>query len=351
MSLALLLGLPFPPERIPFGTGEHHIPKGICATIYILLYLDNITSQKTNLQDKMDGTKELFKKAISLSTLILLVEVVIYYRNDLTMGLPVPLVEEWLIPLLALTLAISVGWFFFVQTKKNNRTKDQFVEIATHKFRTPISVIEWSADSLETAIDIMQRREEVKKIRNSLEKLREIIDVLVGSTEVEDSIFYHFETTNLRQIIENSLKESIKKKAEEKGLKILMDLPSKMPFVYADTKRIEFVFKTILNNAITYTPKGGEIKISNEEGEDAFTLKIEDTGIGIGHKEIPLVFSNFYRSKEAKLSDTEGMGLSLYVSKKIIEKHGGNIWAESDGKNRGTTFFVRFKTNDFKQIV
>jgi hypothetical protein len=297
----------------------------------------------------MDSSKELTKKAVALSILILLVQVIIYFRIYITSNLSIA--GEWLIPLVSFVLAILVGWIFYEQAQKNNRARDQFIEIATHKFRTPLAVIGWSADAFETTIDISQRREEVKKIRNSLKKLQEIIDILVGATEAKDSIFYHFETTNLRQIIESSLKETLRKEIDEKEISLSISLPAKMPFVYADAKRIEFVFKTILENALAYTPKGGKITISSMEGSDTFTIKFKDTGIGLERKDMRLIFSNFYRSKDAKLSDTEGMGLELSVSKRIIEKHGGRIWAESPGKNKGATFFVEFKTDEFKQVV
>lgn len=297
----------------------------------------------------MDSSKELVKKAISLSVLILLVEIIIYFKDFVALNLP--LANDWAVPLLAFILALSIGWIFYQQAQQNKRAMDQFIEIATHKFRTPLAVIGWAADAFETTIDISQRREEVKKIRNSLKKLQEIIDILVGATEAKDNIFYHFETTNLRQIIEASLKETLRKEIEDKEISLLISLPAKMPFVYADTKRIEFVFKTILENALAYTPRGGKISISSLEGPNTFTIKFKDTGIGMERKDMRLLFSNFFRSKDAKLSDTEGMGLELSVSKRIIEKHGGRIWAESPGKNKGSTFFVEFKTDEFKQVV
>ncbi len=293
----------------------------------------------------MDGKIKFIIKGIYLFLLIIGVEILVFIKDDVFMWIP-----WWVIPSVAFALSVSAGWFLYSELVKNYKEKNLFIEIATHKFRTPISVIGWSADSLESSIDITARREEVKKIRSSLNKLKEIIDTLVGVTEMNESVFYHFSPLDIRKMFEDVLSENIKKELEDKKIKLFLNFKGETPVIYADHKKISFVFKNLIENAILYTKEGGQIELGLKENKNSVILSIKDSGIGIKREDIRYIFNDFYRAGEAKKSDTEGMGLGLYVSKKIVEKHGGKIWVESAGENKGSTFFVEFKMDKYRQI-
>ncbi|MEI6296150.1 MAG: HAMP domain-containing sensor histidine kinase [bacterium] len=287
----------------------------------------------------MDGEKQIKDKAILFFSIILVSELVIFFVTNI-----------FALLISVVVTAVSF-WYFWQDSLKREKIKNQFIEIVTHRFRTPISIIGWSVDALETEIDITQRREEVKRIRNSLEKIQEVVGTLVGVTQVNERVFYHFEQVNFRILIEEVLAGNFKKRMEEKGIIFTLNVPVSLPYIYADNKRIKFVLKNLIENAILYTPRGGYVELGVKENEDSIVFSVTDTGIGIDKDGLRDVFSGFYRSKEAKLSDTEGMGLGLYVSKKIIENHHGRIWAESDGVGKGSTFFVEFKIDQYKQII
>lgn len=289
------------------------------------------------------------KNSIFLLLLMIASQIAIYFKQDIVSF--IPFLNEGVIFLFGATISVATARFFYVQSERNNEEKNMFIEVATHKFRTPISVIEWSSDSLETGIDIVQRREEVKKIRNSLEKMKEIIDSLVGVIQAKSSVFYHFNPVNFRTIFESALRENLKRDMEVKGIKLNLNIPGNLPTIFADNRRLEFVIKSLIENSITYTKPGGEIMISAETLKDKIIFSVRDTGIGISEKDIPNIFSDFYRTKEAKKIDTEGMGLGLYVSREIIEKHGGKIWVESSGLGKGATFFIELKIDKYKQVV
>lgn len=297
----------------------------------------------------MNGSGEIFWRSLQLFFLVIAAEAGVYFREDILAFFT--FFPRWFTVFFPVILALAVSIIFYFESKKSDTLKNQFIEIATHKFRTPLSVIGWSADSLETPIDLEQRREEVKKIRISVEKLREIIDTLIGVTAVKDAVFYHFSPVDFRTVFESALKESLKKEMEEKNIRLTLNMPVKMPIIYADNRRIEFVIKNLIENAVKYTPKGGDILIAAEIFPDSIFFSVKDTGIGIEKRNLERIFSSFYRSREAKLSDTEGMGLGLFVSKKIIDKHGGKIWAESGGLGKGATFFIRFQIDKYRQIV
>ena len=109
-------------------------------------------------------------------------------------------------------------------------------------------------------------------------------------------------------------------------------------WVRMDANRIRAVIRILLENAITYTSGGGTITLSLEQAEDEFILSVRDTGMGISPADLPHIFSKLFRSEDAIRANTEGLGLSLFFAKQIIEQHNGRMWAESRGKNQGSVF-------------
>jgi signal transduction histidine kinase len=110
--------------------------------------------------------------------------------------------------------------------------------------------------------------------------------------------------------------------------------------IAGDRDHLEQVLNNLIANAVKYTPDGGEItvRVGDEGGQAA--ISVRDTGIGIPPEELDAVFGLFYRSPDRRARDVGGMGLGLYISKEIVDRHGGRIWAESE-LGKGTTFQVR----------
>ena len=100
-----------------------------------------------------------------------------------------------------------------------------------------------------------------------------------------------------------------------------------------------------MENAIIYTKKDGQITIDCISNSNKLTLFISDTGIGLGFLDKMMIFSKFYRSIQAKLMNTDGMGLRLYLSKEIIKRHNGKIYVKSKGLNKGSTFYIEIPFN------
>jgi signal transduction histidine kinase len=140
-------------------------------------------------------------------------------------------------------------------------------------------------------------------------------------------------TKNLVQTHDDQLKK--------KHLSVQISGGENIPQINADKTRLQFVMQIIFENAIIYTPQNGKIEIkihfNNEKKE--FIFSVSDSGIGINSNDLPKLFSKFYRTVSARHTDTEGMGIGLYMAKKIIINHNGRIWAESDGEGNGSTFF------------
>jgi signal transduction histidine kinase len=217
--------------------------------------------------------------------------------------------------------------------------KYEFIDIINHKFRTPLTAIKWSSESLMESVP-ENLKIEISHIQKSTNSLVDLTNLLANLSVADEKTFdYNFIKLNLNNLIENLVSET-SEKIKAKGI-ILQTLFSSTIFILADEQKIKFVFQTLLDNAISYTKQAGkvslEIYVSSKEN---VILKISDTGIGISEDEIKHIFTKFYRTESGKKADTVGMGIGLYLTKIIVEKHYGKIWVKSEGLGKGSSFFV-----------
>jgi signal transduction histidine kinase len=115
-----------------------------------------------------------------------------------------------------------------------------------------------------------------------------------------------------------------------------------------DKLRIEELINNLLNNSVKYSKDSGKIIIDSKYDEDYVTISIKDNGIGMTEKQIQFMFDEFYKADESR-HDFDSSGLGLTISRKIIEKHGGKIWAESNGLGKGSTFYFTLPLNSEKK--
>lgn len=134
-----------------------------------------------------------------------------------------------------------------------------------------------------------------------------------------------FESLSLSEVIESSIGD-VQGMAQQKGIQLKNGVSTKLPQILGLPKRLRQVLTNLLSNAIKFTPTGGTVSISSRETDDYVQLEVADTGIGISPEELPRIFDDFYRGMKV---DAEGAGLGLSIAKKIIDAHGGSIWAES----------------------
>ena len=129
--------------------------------------------------------------------------------------------------------------------------------------------------------------------------------------------------------------------AEQKGLKITKSVPkSPKMMVYTDQAKLKEVLTNVIDNSIKYTPKGS-VAITITKSDGLVTIKVADTGVGIEKNVIPALFKEFSRADLQKVNIL-GSGLGLYLAKRFTEEQKGKIWAESEGKNKGAQFYIRF---------
>ncbi len=223
------------------------------------------------------------------------------------------------------------------------RLKTEFVSIAAHQLRTPLSGIKWTLKMLldeDLGKLNKEQKDFLEKTYNGNERMIRLINDLLNVTRIEEGRFlYKKEEADIVEIakkVVQPLKDAAKRKKIELTLKADSDIP---PFK-VDAEKISLVFQNLADNAVHYTEKGGRVAISIKylEKEKEVLVSIQDNGIGIPKEQQERVFSRFFRGDNAVKTETEGTGLGLYIAKNIIEAHKGEIWFES-APGRGTTFY------------
>jgi nitrogen-specific signal transduction histidine kinase len=222
----------------------------------------------------------------------------------------------------------------------HDRMQKEFINIAAHELRTPIQPILGLAELIKAESDSRRERETGIKIQHedfdmlvrNAKRLERLTSDILDVARIESKSFnLHKERFNLGELISDIVKDSREHLGDSK-VKIQYYLPSKI-FVNADRSRIAQVIHNLLHNAIKFT-KEGTISIKAEEDKNGqITVAIKDTGAGISTDIMPMLFTKFATKSE------KGTGLGLYISKSIIEQHGGNIWADNNAEGGATFWF------------
>lgn len=228
------------------------------------------------------------------------------------------------------------------------RSKSEFITVASHQLRGPVTDINWALQSLATASELSDTSKMiVTTAAAASENLLQRIEDILSIAKMEDGqVGYAFESTDLVEYVGKILSDVLPA-ARKAGIKMYLDRPStEMPKVMVDPKRLSLAVTNILENAIRYNVENGEVtvKIDTMKDKPYVVVSVKDTGIGIPPDALDKLFTKFYRAENAVRTQTEGSGLGLYIAKGIVTAHGGQIWAESE-LNRGTTISFALPTD------
>ena len=228
------------------------------------------------------------------------------------------------------------------------KSRSEFVSVASHQLRGPVTDISWALDSLARAVELTDNDKLIVQNAAAASRglLRRIEDLLNISKMEEGQFGYNFEEADILDFIGKILAD-ILPAARKAGVKVYFDRPSTaLPKVMVDPKRLSLVMVNLLENAIRYNVENGEIIVKADAlpGKPFVEISIKDTGIGIPPESMEKVFTKFYRADNALKAQTEGSGLGLYIVKTIVNAHGGEIWVESE-LNRGTTVHFTLPTD------
>lgn len=228
------------------------------------------------------------------------------------------------------------------------RSKSEFVTVASHQLRGPVTDISWALQSLSglTGMDENNKMIFDHALAASQSLLRRIEDLL-DIAKMEDGQFgYQFEDADIGDFLAKVLADVLPA-AQKAGIKLYFDRPSTaLSHVMIDPKRLSLAVTNLLENAIRYNVENGEVtvKVDTMKDKPYVVVRVKDTGIGIPPEAVANLFKKFYRAENAVKTQTEGSGLGLYIAKGIIAAHGGQIWAESE-LNRGTTISFALPTD------
>ncbi|MEK7611835.1 MAG: ATP-binding protein [Patescibacteria group bacterium] len=226
------------------------------------------------------------------------------------------------------------------------RSKGEFIAIASHQLRTPLTAINWSMENLHAEPLTETQQELVRKTTASVNRLLKITEDLLDVAKIEEGQFgYHFQDENIVAFIEEALRQA-DPVAKAYRVKLYFEKTSETMPVTIDIQRLGLAISNILDNAVKYNIPNGEVAVKIEKMKDKpyIVVSVRDTGIGIPENQIQYLFTRFFRADNAVKIKTEGTGLGLYIAKNIIRRHGGQIWAKS-AVNRGTTMYFTLPTN------
>ncbi len=247
---------------------------------------------------------------------------------------------SYIVPIISLIGLAYIGYRYINLFIKINKLENEFSLIVNHTFRTPLTRILWLSKELEEELSLKERMTHIQNITNATERILGIVDTVAGIKKINDISLYSFKKIPIGDIIKKSIEkyqDLIKKKDMIFNIANFQDVPA----LLIDYKKISFVIDSLIENAIFYTPNNGKIIIGYTSNNKNITLFIKDSGIGLDFIDKLRIFSKFYRNKKAVLMNTDGMGLCLYLTKKIVKRHGGKIYIKSKGLNKGSTFYIK----------
>lgn len=244
-------------------------------------------------------------------------------------------------------VVFAIGFLVKRRVYKTERLKSDFVAVAAHRLRTPLSRIHWGLDDLHENEPSEGVREKINSIKDTTEDTIGLVNYLLDATEAESTSVYYdyiFEKGHIEYIVRQVIADysvAIRKKDIQLNVSISTDLPQ----IRMDKDRIRIVVGALVENSIMYTDNGGIVDIEVYKNGNTIIFSITDTGIGIPKESLPNIFSKFFRTKGAVSASTDRVGLALFIAKEIIKKHKGNIHVESEGKTKGSRFWFSLPIN------
>lgn len=222
-----------------------------------------------------------------------------------------------------------------------DRTKSEFISIASHQLRTPLSTIRWFSELL-TGGDLgdlnFEQKDALVELDSAVGRMIVLVNMLLNVSRIEQGTLAVIpEPCDMVKLI-NDLVHELKYEAERRGLLVEVQIKGEMPStIIADPKLMRFVVENLITNAMKYTPAKGNIKISISRRDQDIEINIADTGIGIPDDEQNKIFQKFFRATNAREKIQDGTGLGLFIAKFAVEASGGKIWFSSK-KDKETIF-------------
>ncbi|MCX6796780.1 MAG: ATP-binding protein, partial [Candidatus Falkowbacteria bacterium] len=237
-------------------------------------------------------------------------------------------------------LGVMKIFYNLTREKIIDRMKSEFISIAAHQLRTPLSAIKWVIKMVldgDAGTLNKEQQELLSQGYISNERMIVLVNDMLNVSRIEEGRFgYSFTKDKIEDALQIVI-SSLENKIEEKKIKLELALPKKLPLVLMDKQKMTLVLQNLLENAVKYTPPNGEVIVSVKDNKKELEISVSDNGIGIPDKDKVKLFTKFFRADNVIRMQVEGSGLGLFIVKNIIEKHGGQITCESE-EGKGTKF-------------
>lgn len=231
----------------------------------------------------------------------------------------------------------------YQELERVNKMKSQFIDVVSHELRTPLTVMRGYVDLMDSEYSSKMDpkfSQRVRTIKANTDKLYALVESMLDVSRLEKgSLEIHPEPVRLDVILEELIK-TIMPEAHGKKQTLALDIEGKLPLVMADRRRMKDVFNNIIDNAIKYTQEGGRIQVGARDEGKIIHVWVRDNGVGIPLENLGRIFDRFYIVASNDLAhQVNRIGLSLPISKGIVEAHSGRIWVESQ-VGKGSVFHI-----------
>ncbi|MDD3926011.1 MAG: PAS domain-containing sensor histidine kinase [bacterium] len=231
---------------------------------------------------------------------------------------------------------------YIIKLEEANRVKSDFVSRVSHELRAPLTIVRGYLDLLnEGRLGQVneQQAEALKVAREQSVGLQTLIEELLDLSRIESGrLEFHLEKVDIKRIIEETI-DAFSDMYERKGLYMKCSIEPGLPIINGDSSHIRRAITNLLDNAYKFTPRGG-VTISAYRENGFLRIDVADTGIGLSDKDMKHLFQRFFQAEPVLTRSIRGTGLGLYLTRELINIHGGKIWAESSGHGRGSVFTI-----------
>ncbi len=238
--------------------------------------------------------------------------------------------------------------------KELDKLKDDFVSVASHELRTPMTAIKsylWMALAGKGGKLSEKQKYYLGRSYSSVDRLIKLVNDMLNISRIESGrLTVSFQKVDVKALVQDVVEE-VQPRARELAVSVVLEAKSKLVPVVADPDKIKEVLFNLIGNSLKFTPRNGRITVAITQNSTTTTISVSDTGVGIEKDDVPKLFQKFgmIAGSYATNQPAQGTGLGLYISRSIVDIHGGTIRAESKGRNQGASF--RFTLRNYTDKI
>jgi signal transduction histidine kinase len=248
----------------------------------------------------------------------------------------------------AIAAGIILNTIFLVREIRRNEQHDSFINAVTHELKTPITSIRLYLETLQRRdVDEGQRKEFYRLMLSDTDRLLGTVDQVLKAGQVSQKTAHHREEIDFSGLVQECVELARgRHHLEPNVLRYVSNVNGTAPNVHGDVEELRTAVLNLLDNAIRYS--GEKVDVAAEVGSDDahVILKVSDRGVGIPEEELKPIFKRFYRVRGPGLATAKGTGLGLFIVRSIARKHGGKVFAQSEGRGKGATLTLQLPRSE-----